>query len=214
MKEDTSFGPSLRRERERSGASLQAIASTTKISTSLLAAMERNDFSRWPTGIFRRAFLRGYAAAIGLDPEVVVSDYLRSFPDEANVSIPSVKETVREPVATPASWDGTDERRPADVVNIRTRCLAALADTALLLTVGLVAAAIAGEAGFWPGVAIAAFLYYVPGTLVFGGTPSLWLIAEPSRIDRPVPSYFVSAQKPSIDDGSRKAATLPQQPGT
>ncbi len=73
------FGPALRRERERRGISLQAIAETTKISAGLFAAMERNDFSRWPDGIFRRSFLRAYAEAIGLDADRTVNEYLRLF---------------------------------------------------------------------------------------------------------------------------------------
>jgi len=60
------FGPHLRQQRESRGLTLKAIADSTKIRESLLAALERNDVSQWPEGIFRRAFLREYAAAVGL----------------------------------------------------------------------------------------------------------------------------------------------------
>ena len=43
--------------------------------------MERDDVSQWPSGIFRRAFIRAYAAAIGLDPDDVVRDFLDRYPD-------------------------------------------------------------------------------------------------------------------------------------
>ncbi len=73
------FGPALRRMRERRGITLEAIAEATKISATLFASMERNDFSRWPDGLFRRSFLRAYAEAIGADAERTVNEYLRLF---------------------------------------------------------------------------------------------------------------------------------------
>jgi cytoskeletal protein RodZ len=42
------FGRRLRDERERQGVTLEAIASTTKINASFLAALERGDVSAWP----------------------------------------------------------------------------------------------------------------------------------------------------------------------
>src|SRR5262245_10988781 len=76
------LGAWLRHERERAGVSLEAIATRTKVARSLLEALERNDVSRWPGGIFRRAFVRGYAHAIGLDPDYVVALFARAFPEE------------------------------------------------------------------------------------------------------------------------------------
>ena len=57
MSRDT-FGPRLRMEREWRGITLDELAATTKVSVDLWEAMERNDFSRWPTGVFARAFVR------------------------------------------------------------------------------------------------------------------------------------------------------------
>jgi len=67
MEPKGTFGPRLRQERERRQISLASIASNTKISVSLLEALERDDVRRWPSGIFRRAFVRSYATAIGMD---------------------------------------------------------------------------------------------------------------------------------------------------
>ena len=85
MFERDQFGPFLRRERERRGITLQDIATRTKIGAALLAALERNDFSRWRGGIYRRSFVRAYAEAIGLDAERTVANFVRLFPaaDEA-----------------------------------------------------------------------------------------------------------------------------------
>jgi hypothetical protein len=77
-----SFGCRLRLQRERRGIVLETIAASTKIKASLLADLERDDVSKWPPGIFRRAFVREYAASIGLEPESVVAEFVQLFPDE------------------------------------------------------------------------------------------------------------------------------------
>lgn len=80
MSEKHDFGGHLRQERERRGVSLREIAAATKISVSALEALERNQISRLPGGIFTRAFVRSYAAQIGLDPERTVDEFLDHFP--------------------------------------------------------------------------------------------------------------------------------------
>jgi transcriptional regulator with XRE-family HTH domain len=82
------FGASLRRERERRVVSLDEIAEQTKVSASMLAGLERGDLSRWPTGIFRRAFVRSYAAAVGLDVEDTLAEFLRVFPEDGSRAKP------------------------------------------------------------------------------------------------------------------------------
>src|SRR5437764_4068770 len=73
------FGGKLRDARERRGISLRQIANATKISVAALEALERNDFSRLPGGIFSRAFVRAYAIEVGLDPEQTVETFLEEF---------------------------------------------------------------------------------------------------------------------------------------
>lgn len=80
------FGAKLRAARERRGVSLREIANKTKITVSALEALERNDFSRLPGGIFSRAFVRSYATEVGLDPEETIQEFLAQFPRDASVS--------------------------------------------------------------------------------------------------------------------------------
>ena len=80
-----SFGARLRQRRDRQQIALTAIAEQTKIKLSLLEALERDDVSRWPAGIFRRAFIRAYAHAIGLEPDLVVREFLEVHPDPIEV---------------------------------------------------------------------------------------------------------------------------------
>jgi len=73
------FGGQLREARERKGISLREIAAATKISVVALEALERNDFSRLPGGIFSRAFVRAYALEVDLDPDLTVQTFLEEF---------------------------------------------------------------------------------------------------------------------------------------
>ncbi len=77
------FGSKLRDARERKGISLRQIANATKISVSALEALERNDISRLPGGIFSRAFVRSYAVEVGLEPEQAIQEFLAQFPHDS-----------------------------------------------------------------------------------------------------------------------------------
>lgn len=76
------FGTKMKRAREARGLPLREIAKATKISVSALEALERNDISRLPGGIFSRAFVRAFAVEVGLDPEETVRDFIAQFPHD------------------------------------------------------------------------------------------------------------------------------------
>jgi cytoskeleton protein RodZ len=76
------FGGRLRQARERRGISLRQIAASTKISAAALEALERNNISKLPGGIFSRAFVRSYAIEVGLDPDETVREFLERFNQE------------------------------------------------------------------------------------------------------------------------------------
>ena len=80
-----SLGARLRQRREQQQIALATIAEQTKIKASLLEGLERDDISHWPVGIFRRAFIRSYASAIGLEPAVVLEEFLARYPDPLDV---------------------------------------------------------------------------------------------------------------------------------
>ncbi len=104
---DGSFGPRLRAERERKDLSLQAIADETKIKISLLEGLEQDDLTFWPRGLFRRAWVRSYARAIGLDPERTVREFLEKYPEpvesEPDDPIRSPRDLLSSPIATVSS---------------------------------------------------------------------------------------------------------------
>jgi cytoskeletal protein RodZ len=77
------FGLKMRRQREERGITLRQIADATKIGLRSLEALERNDISRLPGGIFSRAFVRSYAVEVGLDPEQTVREFIDQFPHDS-----------------------------------------------------------------------------------------------------------------------------------
>src|ERR687896_2237635 len=85
------FGGKLRQARERRGISLRQIATSTKISVAALEALERNDISKLPGGVFSRAFVRSYASEVGLDPDRTVGEFLDRFQDEPAPQAPVVR---------------------------------------------------------------------------------------------------------------------------
>ena len=72
----SSFGDTLKRERELRQISLREISEATKINLRYLDALERNDFRHLPGGVFNKGFVRAYAQFIGIDPEAMAMAYL------------------------------------------------------------------------------------------------------------------------------------------
>ena len=147
--ERAAFGPKLKAERDRRGISLQAIAESTKISISLLAALERNDMSRWPNGIFRRAFVREYVAALGLPSEPLLAEFVRLFPDGPCPEAAAVTEFRLTLESDPsAAWRA-----------IRARALVAGVEVCGVVAVGS-AAAWWFDAPLWRTCGTLALIYY------------------------------------------------------
>lgn len=76
------FGAFLRAQREARHRTLQQVADITKIASHHFHALERGDITRWPGGMYRRAMVRAYAQAVGLDPEETVRKFLDVFREE------------------------------------------------------------------------------------------------------------------------------------
>lgn len=70
------LGEELKSAREAAGLSMRELATRTKISVTALEALERNDFSRLPGGIFGRSFVRAYALEVGVDPDATVARFI------------------------------------------------------------------------------------------------------------------------------------------
>lgn len=122
---EESFGLRLRCERERRHIALSSISENTKIRASLFEALERDDVSRWPGGIFRRAYIRAYANAVGLDADTIAREFLERFPDP-DLPAPAPPTEPQRAAATLARVtesvepaDHADDRAPMVVVTVR-----------------------------------------------------------------------------------------------
>ena len=184
MSDRDTFGPRLRRERERRGISIETIASVTKVGAELWEGLERNDFSRWPTGIFARAFIRDYALAVGLDPDEVIDEFCRLFPigdRRADRLIKAHGDLIGhsvslEPAMIPPEGDrraaGRQKKEQARLRRIRLapRTVAASVDTvnALALATGI---SVLLDTGFWTTAGAIGLGYYAISTIALGTTP-------------------------------------------
>jgi transcriptional regulator with XRE-family HTH domain len=179
------FGRRLRDQRERRGISLETVAANTKISAPLLAALERGDLSRWPGGIFRRAFVREYATAIGIAPEPIVAELARLFPDQptvGNTKGPGPTSDLRMSLAVDRRW----ATRAALV-----RVMTALMEACLIVAITRVAARVEG-ADPWTICAIVALTYYSLTAACLGRSLGLWWVQSGFHI-RTKPARPVAA---------------------
>ena len=88
------FCLALKAARERKGITLAEIAETTKIPSSVFAALERCDLRSWPKGLFRRSFFRDYVGMIGLPVAEAVEAFVRLFPDDEPAIVSKVADEV------------------------------------------------------------------------------------------------------------------------
>jgi transcriptional regulator with XRE-family HTH domain len=184
---DLSFGRRLRRERERRKIALTSIAENSKISAGLFEELERDDVSRWPSGIFRRSFIRAYAQAIGLDADEVAREFLERFPDPndpiaAPLGVPSVPPAApAQPAPSPAitlikpAPPPAPAAPPAAETVMRgpltpsERFTAIAWDAGIVITLGLLLYTTFGS--LWMPLCVAMTTYFALGILLFGNTP-------------------------------------------
>ena len=152
------FGRRLKSAREGRGILLRHIADSTKIKESLFVELECGDVSKWPEGIYRRAYLCAYLSAIGLAAQPVLAEFAQLFPDATPAEVPQTGPTAQPVAAIVAEPSSLSNRAWIAVFDV----------TAVILFSTLIAAA-AGVAvrGVLPYVAIA---YAAAGSLVFAQT--------------------------------------------
>jgi transcriptional regulator with XRE-family HTH domain len=166
--EQIEFGSRLRYQRERRNLSLASIAESTKINQAFLAALERGDIAQWPAGLYRRAFIRAYAATIGLTSESIVLEFVRLFPEpgaapRAHVNPPDAAGALRLTLAP--------ERVTGQLLR---KVLAASLDACIVIAIGSWVSVML-SLSVWTLTAITAIAYYSTATALWGSSPVLWL---------------------------------------
>ena len=94
-------GRLLRDQREARGLDLAAVEKSLKIRRTNLEAIEEGRFDKLPGAAYIPAFLRAYAAHVGLDPEKVMTAYHLSGP------VP-----IKRPLTLPADFPIVEKRAP------------------------------------------------------------------------------------------------------
>jgi len=203
MDEPTTLGAYLRRERERRGLALRTISESTKVSLPLLKGLEADDISRWPGGIFRRAFVRSYAECVGLDPDDVFRRFERQHQPEAPVSDDPVS-AVALANQPPSTLDQTQSQTGISPPPARrARWLGTAGDLTVALILAFGSAA-AGSRLLWPVLLIAG--YYAIGVLLTGTSPMVALLN-----DQPASSPVrPSVQDPQTASTSTRPASEPR----
>ena len=208
---DDIFGRRLRAERERRLVTLESIAASTKINIGLLRDLERDDVARWPSGIFRRAFIKSYAEAIGLDGDDIVREFLERHPDQQQIdetaalvasgdhSKPHPRTMLRLTLAeapTPFSGGRVLE-------NAGARLKAAAWDCGATSALAFVTFVVLGV--FWVPFAVVMITYYAFGILILGNSPGVCLFAPKPHDDNPQPPTSVG--DPAMDGLRADAAS-------
>jgi transcriptional regulator with XRE-family HTH domain len=156
------FGARLRTQRERRGVTLESIVDSTKIKLSLLAALERGDAAQWPRGLFRRAYIRDYACAIGLPAEPLVAEFVKLFPEDGSPISDDVSAAASEPMRLTFAVEPDTRMR-----HLASQAAAMVAEIGVVGVLGAVAA----YAAEWPlltACGAAALIYYPIATVLTG----------------------------------------------
>jgi hypothetical protein len=117
MSPQENFITRLRRHRERNQVSLDEIVSQTRIKREQLEAFERGELDGWPRGIYARAWVRGYATVIGLDPIDTVDEFCRLFPQGDRRAVNTIRDyaaIISHPLMYHDEYDSEQERRRAN----------------------------------------------------------------------------------------------------
>lgn len=105
MSPQEAFVTRLRRHRQRCRISLDEIAAETRVKRELLEALENNDLSEWPRGLYARAWIRTYATSVGIDPGDTVDEFCRLFPHGDRRVLGTIREIAVIVAAPPAYRD-------------------------------------------------------------------------------------------------------------
>jgi cytoskeletal protein RodZ len=93
------FGKYLSQQRELRGLSREEVSRVTKISPSLLIALEEGQVERLPARVFVLGYIRAYATVIGLAPEEAVLRY-----EEVDKATPEPSPVVLERERRRRAW--------------------------------------------------------------------------------------------------------------
>jgi hypothetical protein len=179
-----SIGGDLRRERERRGVSLDAVAAATKFRRSVIEDFEAHGLANVTGDFYRRAFLNAYGSAIGVPPAAMMADYYQLYAEAAAAGRPGMRLSA--------------EPEPRWNTRSVTRMLTVVADTCVVLLLAGVITQATGMNTWVIGGALA-LAYHALATATLGSSPATWYAnsyivnAEPSPVPDRKPSRLASS---------------------
>lgn len=84
----TELGNRLKEAREQKNLSLDDVQTLTKIQKRYLIGIEEGNYALMPGKFYIRAFIKQYAEAVGLDPEMIFEEYKEEIPATYNDDLP------------------------------------------------------------------------------------------------------------------------------
>ncbi|WP_421384698.1 helix-turn-helix domain-containing protein [Bacillus salacetis] len=100
----TELGTRLREAREAKGYSLDDLQNMTKIQKRYLMGIEEGNYDMMPGKFYVRAFIKQYAEAVALDPEMLFAEYPNDIPVTNTNDLPELSRVQsRKPVSQSSS---------------------------------------------------------------------------------------------------------------
>lgn len=148
------FAEELREQREKSGITIQQIASKTRIDKKFLEAIDQGNFSFLPE-LYVKAFIKEYAKVIGLDEEETIKKFLiaregkdynevleqekleiEKSKEQKKQEVIQTKQTVKSAAVKSYYDDSLNKKEPQDSDSDKTKLLyAAIAGSAIFIIV-------------------------------------------------------------------------------
>jgi hypothetical protein len=180
------FSEFLVAARRRAACSLDEIALVTKVPARHLEALERGRVDDLPRGVYRRAIVRTYATAVGLDPALVLERFGQVFGAETAFSEwQAAPPTSRQRPAALASVAAGSAAGPATLVSRRAAALSQDPPRGSERE--------GGSGRFIAGAAVAAVLLLMGGYLLFVPARSSSSPAASSAEDAAAPARAAAA---------------------
>ena len=110
----------LRQARLARGLTLEEISAETRLPPRIVEKIDDGEFGALPAGIYARAYVRGFAGVVGLEPETVIAELAPMLPGAPD-PLPVMRENAREQI--PQLGPGA------------SRCVAAIADGLVLTAI-------------------------------------------------------------------------------
>jgi cytoskeletal protein RodZ len=88
------FGERLKRERELREVSLKEVTVATRIGSRFVEALENEEWSKLPGGVFNRGFVRAIARYLGLNEEDLLAEYDLARGEQAAEAAPAAEDRI------------------------------------------------------------------------------------------------------------------------